>query len=305
MTIATKGLSKLVRWRHGAHKLRWGLRTVGAGATLRGAGKLAWVYLRRPSRAEVRLKSGCVLEFAFPGQVPPALLMFGDLIDPEFAFLKRAVPVGAAIVDVGAAIGQFALFAASLPSATVHAFEPSHANVSSLTSNIRRNGVEARCFVHKIALSDAEGEAPFATAARSWMSNLSDDQAVDCEMVPVRTVTGEMRRLGLERVSVLKINVSGFEPKVLAGAREFLERQGADVLILLLGLSSLPIYETISRCQYRFFYYHPKENALYEISKFDADSVLNHRPWPARHIIAIRNSALQAYSAGMILHPSP
>jgi hypothetical protein len=32
---------------------------------------------------------------------------------------------------------------------------------------------------------------------------------------------------------------------------------------------------------------------LSEVVAFDADSVLNHRPWPARHIIGIRTGALE------------
>jgi hypothetical protein len=36
------------------------------------------------------------------------------------------------------------------------------------------------------------------------------------------------------------------------------------------------------------------ERTLYEVTAFDEASVLDHRPWPARHIIAIHQNAIDA-----------
>jgi hypothetical protein len=66
-------------------------------------------------------------------------------------------------------------------------------------------------------------------------------------------------------------------------------------LILLLGLGSLPWYARLATYVYRFFYYHPNENVLYEVTAFDADSVLEHRPRPARNIIAVHRSAMETH----------
>src|SRR5687768_11876631 len=88
-------------------KLLWGGRVVGVGAAARGAVRIGYLYLRRPSKSEIQLRSGQVLEFGFPSQVPRALLAFGDFIDPEFAFLRKIYRPGWIVADVGAAIGQF------------------------------------------------------------------------------------------------------------------------------------------------------------------------------------------------------
>lgn len=273
-------------------KMLWGTRVVGMRATTRGAVRLGYLYARRPSKSEVQLRSGQILEFAFPSQVPTALLTFGDFIDPEFAFLREIYRPGWVVADVGAAIGQFALFAATLPSAKVHAFEPSSANVAALTRNIDRNGVGDRVEVHRIAYSNTESEAYFETTASTWLSGLSE---TGTEPVSVRTLAADFERLGLDHVSILKINVAGFEPQVIEGAEAFLARGGADILILLLGLASLPWYAKLATYGYRFFYYHPLQTALYEVTSFDADSVLGHRPWPARNIIAIHQSAMKTH----------
>lgn len=270
-------------------KTCWGLRVVGIGAALQGSAKMGYLYVRRPKRSELRLRTGQILEFDFPNQLPRVLLMFGNFIDPEFAFFTRIHRPDWIVADVGAAIGQFTLFAATLPVAFVHAFEPSGVNVAALKRNIERNGVNDRVAVQAIALSNVETESYFETSASTWVSGLRETGS---ELVSVRSLDAEFDRLGLQHVSVLKINVAGYEPQVLEGADGFLARGGADILLLLLGLASLPWYAKIATYGYRFFYYHPDENALYEITSFDPGSVLDHRPWPARNIIAIHEKAI-------------
>jgi FkbM family methyltransferase len=282
-------------------KLRWGMRAVGPARVLQGAARLALLQLRHPKQSEVRLRSGTVMEFDYPSQFPPMLVMFGDLVDPEFAFLRAIARPGWTVVDVGAAIGQFTLFAASL-GAEVHAFEPSGANVATLVRNLDRNGVAERVGVHQAALSNTTGEARFQTDARTWLSRL--DRSEGGELVRVQRLSDTMRELSLSHVSVLKINVSGYEPAVMEGAWSFLAEGGADVLVLLLGLTSLPWYEKIAALGYRFFYYHPGHRTLHEVTSFDASSVLDHRPWPARHIIALRSGAIdEGMIAGLHIHP--
>jgi hypothetical protein len=112
------------------------------------------------------------------------------------------------------------------------------------------------------------------------------------ELVNVDTLAATLKSLPLDHVDILKVNVAGYEPAVLEGAMPCLEAGQVDVLIALLGLPSLAWYEVISRLDYRFFYYHPIKRTLFEVTSFDEAAVLEHRPWPARNIIAIRRGAL-------------
>jgi FkbM family methyltransferase len=214
------------------------------------------------------------------------------VIDPEFAFLRQVHRPDWVVADIGAAIGQFTLFTASLHARRIHAFEPSGSNVAMLRRNVIRNGCVDRVTIHQLALSDHDGESAFGTTDHTWVSHLSERIRPGDEIVPVRMLAGEFDRLGIGHVSVLKINVAGHEPGVLQGAETFLAAGRAGILILLLGLASLSWYEKLASFGYRFFYYHPLEKALHEIRAFDQSSVLGHRPWPARHIIGIHHSAL-------------
>ena len=291
------------RLRSATDKFGWGLRAVGPMAAAQGFGRFMNIWLRRPDHAEVHLRSGPTLEFDYPGQFPPTLMMFGDFIDPEFAFLRQVARPKWRVVDVGAAIGQFSMFAATcLPGAQVDAFEPSSANVATLQRNIVRNRVEGRVRVHQAALSNRKETARFETAPKTWMSQLmrADSGTADSELVAVETLDDTLRDLQLDHVEVLKINVAGFEPAVLEGAMGSLRAGRVDIMVLLLGLPSLPHYEAIAALGYRFFYYHPPKRTLFEVREFDADAVLAHRPWPARHILAIRSAVVGSLVAGRI-----
>jgi FkbM family methyltransferase len=280
------------RLRSAGDKLQWGVRAVGVSAAARGALRLLKLRLRRPHESEIRLRSGPILGFDYPSQFPPVLVTFGDFIDPEFELLRLVVEPDSVVVDVGAAIGQFTVFAAMLPVRAVHAFEPSSTNVRTLKRNLDRNRVSDRVVVHQVALSNHEGEAMFETTERTWVSRLTTDASGAVgEKIPVRTLTRELDALGLDRVSVLKINVAGYEPKVLDGADEFLGRAGADILVLLISLDSLPWYERIAGHGYRFFFFDPPRRVLHELTRFD-EELLRCRPWPARHVIAIHRDAM-------------
>lgn len=278
-----------------AQKAGWGLRVVGPGAATQGLMRLAKIVVTRPPESEVQLKSGPILEFDYPSQFPPVLVVFGDFIDPEFAFLQMIAQPNWLVVDVGAAIGQFSMFAAlCLPGARVLAFEPSGVNIDTLRRNIVRNGVVRRVEVHHAALSNTRGVARFATTPKTWMSQLSMVGSADGtgELVAVDTLDATAATLRLDQINLLKINVAGFEPQVLEGAMAILADGRVDVMVLLLGVASLPHYAAIARLGYRFFYYHPKLCQLFEVAQFDAHAVLAHRPWPARHILAIRSAAV-------------
>ena len=118
------------------------------------------------------------------------------MIDPEFEFLRQVHRPDWIVADVGAAIGQFTLFAAALPVSIVHSFEPSGANVATLRRNIARNGAASKVNIHQLALSDTDGESAFSTTAQTWVSHLSEELHVDDEIVPVRTLTGELKATG-------------------------------------------------------------------------------------------------------------
>lgn len=247
----------------------------------------------RPPTARVELRSGVHLNFDYPSQLAPSLVMFGDVIDPEFSLLTDIARADWTVVDVGAAIGQFSLFAALLHGADVHAFEPSDANIRSLVRNVESNGLGGSVHVHRVALSSDTGEALFPTATRTYLSRLdfAGTATISDESVPVRRLDDQLVDLGIDHVNVLKVNVAGAEPEVLDGTTEYLSSGRVDIAILLLGEASLPWYARLHRLNYRLGFYHPGDRVFHAVTTVD-QRLFRSMPWPARHVIAISESAI-------------
>ena len=292
--------NKRARFGNALEKMIWGIKTVGIFRVMRGLVRYARYRVVRPESVQIHLsRINAQLKFNYPSQLVPALVLFGDLIDPEYAFLQAAARPSWTFLDVGAAIGQFSIAAAS-GGGMIQAFEPSDENVRSLIRNVELNGLEKRVSVHRLAFSDQSGSAQFVTSPNTYMSHLTGQDAEESgrENVQITTLSLWCTERLISNVSVLKINTAGSEPLVLEGGDSFLKAAGADVLILLLGASSVPYYERLRAYGYRFFFFHPIHSTLHEVRTLDENALLEARPWPARHVIAIHVGAIERCTGG-------
>jgi hypothetical protein len=113
--------------------------------------------------------------------------------------------------DIGANWGCHSLFIATRPdfAGSVHAFEPDPDRFEDLDSHVLQAELEHRVHCHRLALSDAEGEAP--------AGEMEAEQRLD--------------DLGLPPPDVIKIDISKDQPEVLAGAYETLETRHPMIVI--------------------------------------------------------------------------
>ena len=138
-------------------------------------------------------------------------------------------------VDAGANIGWHAINAARSPNVeTVVAFEPDPFNAWLLDRNLSANGID-KAVVVAAALGSNRGTVRLH---RYKASNFGRHSAIAGEAhgssatVPLLDLDGALQDLGLAEkpVSILKIDVEGYEPAVLAGASQTLARTDAIVL---------------------------------------------------------------------------
>ncbi len=135
---------------------------------------------------------------------------------------ERLAP-GDLFLDVGANVGTYTVFAASL-GASVIAFEPAHDTAALLRENMALNGYHD-VEVVEAAVGAAEGAVHF-TAGLDSVNRVDAHGGTSVSMVTLDSVMGD------RTVAGMKVDVEGFEIDVLRGATRAL----ADRRIALMQL---------------------------------------------------------------------
>ncbi|MCP9885133.1 FkbM family methyltransferase [Synechococcus sp. ATX 2A4] len=145
--------------------------------------------------------------------------------------------------DIGANVGMYSLFAAICQDATVYAFEPESQNYALLNKNIHENQVSGRVHAYCLACSDQEGFQPlYLSSFETGGSCHSVGEEVGFDLQPRRasftqgayaiTIDQAIASGGLPTPNHIKIDVDGFEHKVLRGASKTLNDSSLRSLII-------------------------------------------------------------------------
>jgi FkbM family methyltransferase len=139
------------------------------------------------------------------------------------------------VIDVGANIGRWStamLFAAEqagrLNDLRLHAFEPSSYTFALLSEALAGHRVR----MHQAALSDRLGSAAlYVTAPGAGTNSLHAPHGVDspAETVVTTTLDSYAEQVGLNTVTLIKIDAEGHDLAVLRGARELFAKQRISV----------------------------------------------------------------------------
>lgn len=200
-------------------------------------------YEKLDPQVALKTADGGRVVFKTPNRLSLARVQTLYSKEPHTIAWLNGLAEGSVLLDVGANIGLYSLYAATARHCRVYAFEPESQNYALLNRNIQANGLDERITAFPCALSDRVGldrlylsefalgaschsfgaevdfklearAAPFAQGCASWTL----DAAVTAGVLPVPRY--------------IKIDVDGFEHKVIAGARDTLAGNGVEELII-------------------------------------------------------------------------
>jgi FkbM family methyltransferase len=135
------------------------------------------------------------------------------------------------ILDIGANFGYYAITLAAGPGSrrTIHAFEPNATTFDRLQRNIGLNAL-ANVIAHRVALSDQVGTAGVRVVNPV---NSGSTQLTEGDSVVVTTIDAFCRTQEIDRLDFLKIDVEGYENRVLRGGAATLARFRPAIMIEL------------------------------------------------------------------------
>jgi FkbM family methyltransferase len=191
-----------------------------------------------------------------------AVFYVGDLDRKITWICRRLVRAGDTVLDIGANIGLVTMKLAALvgPMGRVHAFEPNPSMCDLLQASIQRNGF-TNVSLYPFALGAHESQlelfVPRGHAGKASLIPGADAMGTRIE-VPVKTLSSVLAGQGITRIRLVKIDVEGFEPDVLAGAREHFSMYPPQAILFELNdppnpIGSHPTIQVLRSLQYKFF----------------------------------------------------
>jgi FkbM family methyltransferase len=208
------------------------------------------------------------------------LFYFGTYEPGTINIMKSLLKPGDTFVDVGANIGLMTMRAAEIvgTNGKVYAFEPNPKTNEILRENVDRNNLK-NVQIESYALGS---EIKEAIIYDRWDANRGAASLIKPEIETTSTsilqTTFDDYFKDSERISVVKIDVEGFELEVLNGAKNALNKIEAPILIIecsstrenTFGDSIKPLYDFISSLNgYKVFKLAQGKKAVSKLSAID------------------------------------
>ncbi len=151
----------------------------------------------------------------------------------DMAFVLNLLRPDDLFVDIGANVGSYTVLAAGQSGANAVALEPVPITFKKLRRNIRFNDLDERVTLHNFGLGDSDSNIRF-TASLDTVNHVASesDRNLDTIVVPVKTLDWALD--GRYPICI-KIDVEGFEQKVIAGADQTLRSENVQAVLMELN----------------------------------------------------------------------
>jgi FkbM family methyltransferase len=157
-------------------------------------------------------------------------IYFGLFEFEDMAFALHVLRPNDFFVDIGANIGVYTVLASAVARASSLAIEPVPESFAGLQRNIRMNGIDDMVQAENIAIGSEDGALSF-TGNLDAVNHVLAAGEHCADVVTVQSTTLD-RVVGDRSPTVIKIDVEGFEAKVLEGGTKTLSSPGLLAVVL-------------------------------------------------------------------------
>lgn len=137
--------------------------------------------------------------------------------DKAYPLPRDVIKNGEVVMDIGAHIGSFSLFAAYNTPCTVYAFEPFIPNFKLLKENIKLNSMQTRIIPHNIAISDTIRHADFFLGGKNTGEGSMVIKVGKRSRINTLTLEKFFKDQDIKICDLMKIDAEGEEYSILYG----------------------------------------------------------------------------------------
>lgn len=163
--------------------------------------------------------------------VAKSIYLYGCYEYPVTRLISAILRPGMVFFDIGANAGFFSLLASTKCKA-VYAFEPLPSNLHRLSINLELNATQNVTVVQS-AVTDRSGTGTLYVPEdeNTGLASLIEETGGHSIAVPTITLDEFVRKQGIGRVDLIKIDIEGAEALAFEGAQELLSRVDAPDVI--------------------------------------------------------------------------
>lgn len=144
------------------------------------------------------------------------LLLSPQFLDPtERAYMKNRLRPGSVFLDVGANIGVYTFWAATLDDVRIESFEPDPELCQRLRANLAENNL-TQVHLNPFALGRKRDQASLVRGQHNRGENqITSETATDAITIDVQPLWNVVNERSIPHIDVLKIDVEGHELEVI------------------------------------------------------------------------------------------
>lgn len=203
-------------------------------------------------------------------------LLFGVYENTEIESWIEKIESDSVVIDIGGNIGVYTILAGKKAvHGKVICFEPEDENLKLLKKSVQENKLSNVTIIEK-CVGDAPGESllnisKYNKGKHSLIKSEDDNGTQKVEIV---TIDDEVDRLGLQKVDIAKIDVEGWEAKVLEGMKNTIDRFHPEILfefspqrIKQSGTDPIEFLKKIENKGYKFYKAETEFNEEYSMDE--------------------------------------